>query len=234
MLKLMVFVLGAAILTCNCYAGLNYSFRFEPNATDVLPGLQEIAIYLDEIADGGSTLRLSDPNFGLGTAIFDVNISGATFSSADAAMTDDGLLTFASATPTNGDTTISFFQSSLVSASLANGTLGTASSLTLATIKVGTVRFNLSLGQSATLTIPTPFYEAANNASDFGYADVAGTLLEVPSGATLTITAVPEPTSIIFGSIVAAAGGVGAWKRRRRRSLKGEVRSVNEEGSLST
>ncbi len=225
---------------CYCHASLNYSFRFSPASTDVNPGLQTIDIFLDESSTDpvNTPTRLANSAFGLGTGNLRIQISGSTFTAATAGMVDNssdpipGFIT-SSATIESGNAEVNVQQSNFGDLPTdLNGSLGTGNA-TFATIRLATVSFNLALGQSATLTIPTPFYDALNNASDFGYADLGGTLFEVPSGATLTITAVPEPTSIVFGSIVAAAGGIGVWKRRRR-SMKGEVGSVKEERSLST
>ncbi len=101
------------------------------------------------------------------------------------------------------------------------------------TLALDNTGYTANLGDTITLFQSWATYSGA-------FANITGTDLggglfwdtsSLGTNGTITVSAVPEPTSIIFGSIAVAAGGFGAWKRRRR-SLKVEVGSVKEE-SLS-
>ncbi len=104
--------------------------------------------------------------------------------------------------------------------------------VTISKLKLGSFTLVGNVIGSGTITAlpfdPDPTYTGFEVGNDFF------TSAQITFGSfNYTVSAVPEPTSIIFGSIVAAAGGVGAWKRRRR-SLKGEVGCIKEKESLST
>ena len=187
-------------------ASLAYAFRFSPSAP-VGVGPQEVSIYLDEVATGEAT-KLDV--YGLATANFAVQLSNPlAFTGATTGFVDDPVfgLTSASVDLTTAGI-VSFAQNTFDVPSLANGTLGTSTFPNIASILLGKVKFDLSLADSGTLTTVNI---AAN---DFLLGDLSS--VNSIASATFNITAVPEPTSMVFAGILGVSGLL-TYRRRRQK-----------------
>lgn len=196
-------------MTSNCKADLIYEFRFSPTTTSVLPGTQTIDVFLDQTATDLDVANLH--TLGLGLANFTVNSSdaGMVFSGISG-FVNDGIDIGATVDVSTAGSAI-FSQSSLLNpGTIASGTLATSGSSTFSTIKIGTVSFSLAAGQSVTLTT------ASFTNGDFDLADpFFPTPIASITGANLTITAVPEPSSLALIAITAFA--CGCVRRRSAR-----------------
>ena len=207
MMKKLLLAMTILVATAGlAQADLVYGFRFSPTTTLVLPGLQTIDIFLDQTATAPDSANLH--TVGLGTAIFTVNSSDPTISFTGTTGFVDGAeggLVGASLDVSNLGTAV-FLQGSLLNpGTVASGTLATSGSATFSTIRIGTVSFNLAAGQTTTLS-SAPF-----TSGDFGLAD--GTVISSIAAASLTITAIPEPSSLALVGLVGF--GLAGWRRRK-------------------
>jgi len=206
------FVAFALFTSSNASAALVYTFSFSPNAVSVSPGTQTVDIFLNETASGMNTPLFSNSSFGLGTSNFIATLSGpTTFASATAGMNNgDGFSSINVDTSIAGE--VNFAQARLSLGTIATNSLVDSSvapnTSTFNTIRIGTVSFVLGAGESTTLSILTP------TLGDFTYSDGSVTGFSVPAGLALTITAVPEPTSMALVGVVGVAGLVARYRRR--------------------
>jgi hypothetical protein len=186
-------------------ADLVYTFRFSPTTGFVAPGTQTIAIFLDETATAPDVTNLA--TLGMGTANFSVSSTTApvVFTSATTGFVDDASLTFGF-TDLTVPGVVTFNQTTLTTASLVQGTLGTGDA-TIASIQLGTFTFDLLEGQTTTLST------LAIGPADFALND--GTIISTIGSASYTITAVPEPTSLALVGMVGVGSLVARYRRRK-------------------
>lgn len=129
---------------------------------------------------------------------------------------------FDSAVPGGADPSVTLSQQSLFGAGIGGGS----------TITLGSFTINPTIDGTGTLTVAG----LLGNDDDIAvYSDGAGTILNLtdPLGINVfdtaptfsytftgTVTAVPEPTSLVFGGVMGVSGLVSVYRRRKAKAAK--------------
>jgi hypothetical protein len=201
-----------ALLCSIADAAVIYNFELE-GQTNVQPGaVTTISAYFRETGTAGEPSRLSDVNWGLINANFGVTRTASTGNNNITASTANSQF------DGSGPLTFNASSADFPLTALLNTPVGVAAGANSFRILLGS--FSVTggtLGSTATFTIGQPVandFILGDGISDAGPL-VVGTQL---SPVSISITAVPEPSSIALLGIVGSSVAFISWKRRRARS----------------